>query len=225
MTVNSPTNRAPTVEFTRPAPSSTFTAPASITLAARASDTDGTIAKVDFYRGSTLLGSDTSRNSQNEYTYSWTNVAAGSYPMTARALDNDGAQTSDVVTITVSPVAGAPRPTRVAFTASANHATSVSSYTVAIYRGADNPVTASPSRRDPSASPLRWAATSRSTSPRSSIRCQPGPTRPSCARRVQEARPPARRHRRSRGSARLRAHGSRLRKDLREYFSRAFPEP
>ena len=70
MTVNSPTNHAPTVSLTRPAPSSTFTAPASITLAARASDTDGTIAKVDFYRGSTLLASDTSRNSQNEYTYS-----------------------------------------------------------------------------------------------------------------------------------------------------------
>ena len=69
VTVNSPTNQAPTVSLTRPAPSSTFTAPASITLAARASDTDGTIAKVDFYRGSTLLAPDTSRNSQNEYTY------------------------------------------------------------------------------------------------------------------------------------------------------------
>ena len=144
VTVNSPTNRAPTVEFTRPAPSSTFTAPASITLAARASDTDGTIAKVDFYRGSTLLKSVTSRNSQNEYTYGWTNVAAGSYPVTARAFDNDGAQTSDVVTITVSPVSGAPRPTRVAFNASGNHATNVSSYTVALYRAADNPNTASP---------------------------------------------------------------------------------
>ena len=115
VTVNSPTNRAPTVEFTRPAPSSTFTAPASMTLAARASDTDGTIAKVDFYRGSTLLKSVTSRNSQNEYTYSWTNVAAGSHPVTARAFDNDGAQASDAVTITVSPVSGALSRRRVAF--------------------------------------------------------------------------------------------------------------
>ena len=38
----------------------------------------------------------------------------------------------------------APTPTRLVFTASANHATSVTSYTVAIYRGVDNPATASP---------------------------------------------------------------------------------
>ena len=144
VTVNSPNNQAPTVSLTRPAPSSTFTAPASITLAARASDTDGTIAKVDFYRGSTLLGSDTSRNSQNEYTYSWTNVAAGSYQLKAVARDNDGAPaTSTVADITVRTVA-ASTPTRVAFNASADHATNVTSYTVAIYRGADNPATASP---------------------------------------------------------------------------------
>ena len=144
VTVNSPTNQAPTVSLTRPAPSSTFTAPASITLAARASDTDGTIAKVDFYRGSTLLGSDTTRNSQNEYTYSWTNVAAGSYQLNAVARDNDGATaTSLVANITVTTLA-APTPTRVAFNASADHATNVTSYTVALYRGADNPATASP---------------------------------------------------------------------------------
>ena len=64
-----------------------------------------------------------------------------------------GRSTSHVVTITVSPVSGAPRPTRLAFTASANHATSVSSYTVAIYRGVDNPATASPVGTDPIGKP------------------------------------------------------------------------
>ena len=141
VTVSGSTNRPPTVSLTSPAPSSTFTAPASITLTATASDSDGTVTRVDFYRGSTLIGSDTS----SPYSYNWTNVAAGSYQLTARAVDDDGAmtQTSASANITVSTAPSAPTPTRVVFTASANHATNVSSYIVAIYRSAD-PVTASP---------------------------------------------------------------------------------
>ena len=56
LTARTPTtgNQPPTVSLTRPAASSTFTAPASITLAATASDADGTVTRVDFYRGSTL---------------------------------------------------------------------------------------------------------------------------------------------------------------------------
>jgi regulation of enolase protein 1 (concanavalin A-like superfamily) len=139
VTVNGTTNRPPTVSLTSPAANSTFTAPASITVTASAADTDGYITRVDFYQGSTRIGSDTS----SPYSYTWTNVGAGSYQLTARAVDDDGAtQTSTGANITVSTVV-APRPTRLAFTASANHATSVSSYIVAIYRGAD-PVTASP---------------------------------------------------------------------------------
>ncbi len=52
-----------------------------------------------------------------------------------------GTRTSSAVAVSITAVA--PTPTRVAFTASADHATNVTSYTVAIYRGAD-PVTASP---------------------------------------------------------------------------------
>ena len=64
--------------------------------------------------------------------------------MTAVARDNDGATArSSVVRITVTSLA-TPPPTRVAFNASADHATNVTSYTVALYRGADNPATASP---------------------------------------------------------------------------------
>ena len=81
VTVSGSTNQPPTVSLTSPAPSSTFTAPASITLAATASDADGTVTRVDFYRGSTLIGSDTS----SPYSYNWTNVAAGSYQLTAVA--------------------------------------------------------------------------------------------------------------------------------------------
>ncbi|MDH2428058.1 glycoside hydrolase family 48 protein [Sphaerisporangium sp. TRM90804] len=94
-----PVNQAPTVSLTSPTAGQTFTAPATVSLAATAADSDGTVAKVDFYNGSTLLGSDTS----SPYTYSWTNVAAGSYSLTARATDNAGAvTTSSPVGITVS---------------------------------------------------------------------------------------------------------------------------
>ncbi|WP_165821952.1 Ig-like domain-containing protein [Hymenobacter edaphi] len=93
------TNVAPTVSLTSPANGATFTAPASITVSANAADSDGTVSKVDFYQGSTLLGTDTS----SPYSFSCTNVAAGSYSLTARATDNAGAvTTSAAVSVTVS---------------------------------------------------------------------------------------------------------------------------
>ncbi|MEV4580867.1 glycoside hydrolase family 48 protein [Nonomuraea jabiensis] len=92
-------NAAPTVSLTSPTAGQTFTAPATVPIAANASDSDGTISKVDFYQGTTLLGTDTSA----PYSYSWTNVAAGSYSITARATDNGGATTTSTpVGITVS---------------------------------------------------------------------------------------------------------------------------
>jgi len=54
---------------------------------------------VEFYQCSTLLGEATS----SPYGYTWTNVAAGSYALTARAYDNDGVVvTSGVVNIRVN---------------------------------------------------------------------------------------------------------------------------
>ena len=80
-------NVPPGVTLTSPANGATFSAPATITLAATASDTDGTITKVDFYRGTTLIGTDTTA----PYSVTWSNVAAGSYSLTAVATDNGGA--------------------------------------------------------------------------------------------------------------------------------------
>ena len=104
ITVNTATNAVPTVSLTSPASGATFTAPANITLAANAADSDGTIARVDFYSGSTLIGSDTS----SPYSVAWNSVAAGSYTLTAVARDNAGATaTSAAVSITVNTAANA----------------------------------------------------------------------------------------------------------------------
>ena len=89
----------PTVTITAPTSPATYTAPAAITLTATAADADGTITKVEFYNGTTLLGSKTA----SPYTYSWANVAAGKYSIVAKATDNSGNITvSDTVSIKVN---------------------------------------------------------------------------------------------------------------------------
>src|SRR6185312_1559651 len=90
---------APSVALTSPSASSTFTAPATVNLAATASTASGTISKVDFFNGSTLLGTDTS----SPYSFTWSNVGAGSYSLTARATNSGGlATTSTAVPISVT---------------------------------------------------------------------------------------------------------------------------
>jgi hypothetical protein len=92
------TNQAPTVSITSPVNNAQLNAPATISLTANASDSDGTVSKIDFYNGSTLLGSDAT----SPYTYSWTNVPEGTYTITAKATDNAGAvSTSASVTVKV----------------------------------------------------------------------------------------------------------------------------
>ena len=96
---SSPGNQAPTVSITAPANNATFTAPATVTINATAADADGTVANVQFFSGTTLLGTDTT----SPYTYSWSNVSANSYSLTAKATDNSGASTTSLaVNITVN---------------------------------------------------------------------------------------------------------------------------
>jgi Glycosyl hydrolase family 48/Cellulose binding domain/Bacterial Ig domain len=96
-------NQAPTVTLTQPATGSSFTAGANVALAATAADADGTVAKVEFYAGSTLVGTDTS----SPYQATWANVAAGDYVLVARAYDNRNAFTNSApVDVTVRPNTG-----------------------------------------------------------------------------------------------------------------------
>ncbi len=53
-------NTPPNVNLTNPANGATFTTPVDIPIDATASDSDGTVTKVDFYAGATLIGTDTS---------------------------------------------------------------------------------------------------------------------------------------------------------------------
>jgi len=140
VTVTAPANQPPAVSLTSPANGSTFTAPASVTLSATASDADGTISKVEFLNGTTLLNTDTA----SPYTFSWSSVAAGTYSVKAIAYDNSGATTSSATsTITVTTSTTTP-PTGVIFTASVDHATLVTRYELRIYASGANPNTATP---------------------------------------------------------------------------------
>jgi len=94
------TNSFPAVSITSPTDGKTYTAPASITINANASDTGGSITKVDFFQGSVLLGT----SNASPYSFTWSNVPAGSYVLTAKATDNSGSNAmSSPVSIIVNP--------------------------------------------------------------------------------------------------------------------------
>jgi glucose/arabinose dehydrogenase/PKD repeat protein len=92
-------NNPPTAALTSPANGASFNAPANITLAATANDTDGTVAKVEFFEGANKLGEDTT----SPYSFAWNGVAAGSYTLTVKATDDRGATTiSGAITLSVT---------------------------------------------------------------------------------------------------------------------------
>jgi hypothetical protein len=103
--VNVIVNSPPTVNITSPASGATFTAPANVTISASASDSDGSVAKVEFFKGGTKLGEALA----SPYTFVWSGIAAGTYVLTARATDNLGATATSAavnITVVVSPGAG-----------------------------------------------------------------------------------------------------------------------
>ena len=95
-----PANLPPSSSITSPTGGSRFTAPATVTVNASAGDLDGTVAQVAFFANGQPIGTDTTA----PFSVSWTNVAAGTYSLTARATDNQGASTtSAAVSMTVDP--------------------------------------------------------------------------------------------------------------------------
>jgi bacillolysin len=95
-------NTAPGVTLTNPLPNAIFTAPATVTLGATASDIDGTVARVEFYSGDKLLFTDMAA----PFSMTWASLPAGVYTVYARAYDNQGASsTTTPVRFTVNPPA------------------------------------------------------------------------------------------------------------------------
>ena len=93
----------PTIALTAPANNAAFTAPAAINLAASVTANGHSITQVQFYNGATLLGS----AATTPYNFSWTNVSAGSYSLTAQAVYDSGstvASTAANVTVTNVPL-------------------------------------------------------------------------------------------------------------------------
>jgi Bacterial Ig domain/Calcineurin-like phosphoesterase/Purple acid Phosphatase, N-terminal domain len=125
ITVTDNPNVPPTVSITTPSSGSTFAAPATITITADVADVDGTIARVDFYRGSSSLGSDTTA----PFEFTWSNASPGSYSLTAKATDNrGGTATSNAVGITVNPN----QPPTVSITSPSSGATFIAPATITI---------------------------------------------------------------------------------------------
>ncbi len=91
----------PSVSITSPANGASFVPGSNVTMAANATDADGTITKVEFFQGTTKLGEDTTA----PYSYTWNTVPEGDYILTAKATDNDGLlTTSAAITIYVQTV-------------------------------------------------------------------------------------------------------------------------
>jgi len=98
-------NAPPTVSLTAPTNGATFTSPATVTISATASDTDGTVSSVSFYAGSTLVGSDTT----SPYSVTWNAAATGTFALTAVAQDNSGnTTTSSSRSVTINLPNGVP---------------------------------------------------------------------------------------------------------------------
>ncbi len=80
-------NAPPTVTFATPAPNAILAAPGNLALTATAGDSDGTIAKVEFYQDGAKIG----ESANAPYRLPISNLPAGTYTFTARAIDNRGA--------------------------------------------------------------------------------------------------------------------------------------
>ena len=97
-------NAAPHVRILTPDNKETFPAPASIAVSLKANDRDDNLTNVELFANGASLATFTAA----PFEFNWTNVAPGTYALTARATDDLGlTTTSRTKTITVT--SSAPR--------------------------------------------------------------------------------------------------------------------
>jgi hypothetical protein len=97
-----PPNTPPLVAISSPTEGGVLRpAPMDITISANASDPGGDVSKVEFFVNGNKIGEDPAA----PYSVIWSQVAKGSYSLTAKATDSDGASTTSIaVSITVEGV-------------------------------------------------------------------------------------------------------------------------
>lgn len=98
-------NLAPAVALTAPANNAAYTQGALISFAATASDSDGSVAKVDLFDNGTLIGT----SNTAPFKWTWGGAAVGKHVFTAKAVDNQGASTTSAsVNVTVNAPSATP---------------------------------------------------------------------------------------------------------------------
>lgn len=148
--VSGTSNNPPAVILSSPASGATYQDPATITFNASATDSDGTVERVEFFANGSRLGSDATA------PYSFTSsLRQGTYTLTAVAIDDAGVSTvSDPVSITVTTSAAVSLPESVVFTASADHSTLVVKYVLEIYAPNATPGQSAPLARSDLGKPV-----------------------------------------------------------------------
>lgn len=83
-------NVPPSVNLISPTGGTTYSPTQPLALSATASDSDGTVSKVEFIANNNVVGTVTTA----PYNASWSGMAVGNYTLYARATDNSGAVTN-----------------------------------------------------------------------------------------------------------------------------------
>ncbi|HVG20549.1 MAG TPA: PQQ-dependent sugar dehydrogenase [Blastocatellia bacterium] len=152
-----PVNNPPSVSITGPGGGANFPPGTNITINAAASDSDGSVTKVEFFQGTNKIGEDTT----SPYSYTWNSVPPGNYSLTARATDNQGALTTSApVNLTVQSSTPPPSSDVVLYAADAlvrqGNWNVISDATAADGRAMFNPDLTTPKRSTASASPADY---------------------------------------------------------------------
>ena len=130
ITVSSPSS--PTVAITAPANNATVAFGTAITINATATAPNSSVAKVEFFNGTTKLGEDTS----SPYSFVWSGATVGAHALTAKVTNAANATaTSAIVNVTVTE-ASSQKPV-VAITSPANNATVTSGSTTITANASD----------------------------------------------------------------------------------------